>query len=127
VRINCTITRNVYFGYYTICIHTKFVDKDMTFFEPILYLSIHPSIIMVMLVVVPLNLYRNGQWRLIPSYLSFIDVTTVAGWYGYHGDIFVRSISIKVRITLVSSTHCRSLMSVSVKQFHILMAAVLMC
>ncbi len=27
VRINCTITRNVYLRYYTICVHTKFVEK----------------------------------------------------------------------------------------------------
>jgi len=27
--INCTIIRNVYLEYYTICIHTNFVEKDL--------------------------------------------------------------------------------------------------
>jgi len=42
LKINCTITRNVYLRYYTICMYTKFVKKKKksrcfnSNFEPIL-------------------------------------------------------------------------------------------
>jgi len=37
MKINYTITRNVYFGYYSICMHTKLVEKDIFLWTHIYY------------------------------------------------------------------------------------------